>query len=355
MGGGQQAPTPYQPANQAQADSAYTTTLGGLTAQNTANMNAIDTGYNSAYSTIANNPYVQPMIQGTVAAANTTGQVGQNAVNQGQVITGQANQVFGDANTVRGYAPQFQNLATTAAGYATPLAADANTLRSYAPELMELGLDPRMAEYNYGMTQAKDAANVQNAESGLAGSPFAAGATNDAMQAYKRNYDASRFNRASQALAMLGQLYDSAGNLNMDALKALQASGGFLGDAANMFTTAAGMDTAGTNIDTAGIGLQQQGAEDQAIAAAMPYEAVNTVGADQMAALGQMATGEATAAAPAAGNVDQYGNYLNIGQQATAGAQRAAQINYQDSFLGGLGQLIGVAGQIGAHFIPGYG
>lgn len=354
MGGGSQAPTPYQPANQAGADSAYTSTLGGLTAQNQANQQAIDTGYGAAYSTIANNPYVNPMIQGTIAAANTTGQVGANAMTQGQVITDQAGQIFNDANTVRGYAPQFQNLATTAAGYATPLAASADSLRSYAPELMELGLDPNMSEYNFGLQGAKDSQNIANAEAGISGSPFAAGATGDAMAAYKRNWDAARFGRAQQALAALGQLYDSAGNLNMEALSALQASGGFLGDAANMFTTAAGMDTAGTNIDTAGIGLQQQGAEDQALAAAMPYEAVNTVGQDQMAALGQMATGEATAAAPVAGNVDQYGNYLNIGQNATQIADRAAQINYQDSFLGGLGQLLGVAGQIGAHFIPGY-
>src|SRR5690242_6608742 len=109
MGGGQQAPTPYQPANQAGADSAYTSTLGGLTSANTANQQAIDTGYNSAYSTIANNPYANPMIQGTVAAANTVGQVGQTDLAQGALITGAGDQGFQDANTVRGYAPQFQN------------------------------------------------------------------------------------------------------------------------------------------------------------------------------------------------------------------------------------------------------
>lgn len=354
MGGGSQAPTPYQPAYQQQADSAYYNTLNALTPQVQADMATAQQGYNSAYNTVLNNPYDSSMVQGTVGAANTLSGVGANNLTQGGVVTGQADQVFNDANTVRGYAPQFQDLASLAKGYAAPLSADANTLRSYAPELAELGLDPNFAEYNYGMQQAKNSQNVTNAESGLAGSPFAAGMTGDAMAAYKRNYDAQRYTKAMSALSALGQLYSGAGGLDMQALQALQGSGGFLNDAIGAYDTAAGMDTAGTNIDSAGLGMEQQGANDQALAAMMPYEAVNTEAEDQLSALNAMTSGEAAAASPVFNATNAYGNYMDIGQQATAGADRAAQINYQDSFMGGLGQLLGVAIGTGAHFIPGY-
>jgi len=353
MGGGQKAPTPYQPAHQGAADSAYYGTLSGLTSQDQANMGAVDTGYANAYNGVLANQYAQPMVQGTVNAANVTNQVGQNDVTQGGLVTAQGNQIFNDAGTVRGYAPQLEQLAGLAKGYAAPMAANADTLRSYAPYLAEMGLDPNFSEYNYGMQQTKDAANVGNAEQGLSGSPFAAGVTGDAMAAYKRNYDASRLTKGMQALSALSGLYGSAGGLDLNALTALQGSGGLLNDAAGMYGKAANMGITGSNIVTAGQGLQGQGADTQALAAMMPYEASNTISQDQMAALGQMAQGESAMSGNLQNDVSGYGNYLNIGQQATAGAQNAAKINYQDSFMGGLGQLLGVAVQAGMHFIPG--
>ena len=55
--GGNDAPMAYTPANQAGADSAYTSTLNNLTATNTANLATANQGYNQLYGTVMNNPY----------------------------------------------------------------------------------------------------------------------------------------------------------------------------------------------------------------------------------------------------------------------------------------------------------
>lgn len=354
MGGGGSAPKAYTPASQPQADSAYMGTLNNLTAADQANMGAVNSGYTNAYNQTANNPFNQSFIQGTVSAANAATGVGNSDIAAGQQAINAANQNYGYANTVAGYAPQFDNLAATAAGYATPLAADATQLESYAPELMELGLDPNFANYNYGLKQTQDTQNVQNAESGLAGSPFAAGLTGDASAAYTRNYNAQRLTNAIQALSALGTVYGNAGSLRGDALSALTGSGNLLNSGIGALNTASGIDTNAANLATAGSSLEGAGADTLATAAGMPYEAANSIPENEIAALNAMASGDATMSGSVNNDVTGYGNYLNIGQNATNLDQNAAKINYQDSFLGSLGQLIGVGAQIGAHFIPGF-
>jgi hypothetical protein len=424
MGGGQKAPQAYTPQYQGQSDQAYNSTLNALTQQNQAAASAINTGYNNTYNAIVNNPYDASMLAGINAAANSAAGVGASDLAQGAALTNQADQGYADANTVRGYAPTvagyadqitaqaapmtadanavsgygdtvasyapgLQALARQAAGYANPMAADANTLRSYAPYLAEMGFDPNNSEYNFGLKQTQDAQNVQNAESGLSGSPFAAGATGDAMAAYKRNWDAAKFGKGMQAIAALQGLYSGAGGLDMNAIQALLSSGQLTGESADALSTAAGMkgqsanirnlvaglypqaagmynDAAGLygdanriasnagNMAIAGSDLSHSGYETQAEAAAMPYSAYNQIYGDQEAALNNWASGNAAVSAPLASDVQGYGNYMDIGQNATSLDQRAAQINNQNSFMGQLGQVIGLGLGIGAHFIPGY-
>jgi hypothetical protein len=297
-----------------------------------------------------------------------------------------AGKVTGDANTVAGYAPQYQALAALAAGYAIPSTMDAQTLRSYAPSLMESGFDPNMSTYNYGLKQTQDTQNVANAESGTAGSPFGAGATGDAMATYQRNYEAAQQSKQMQALSALASLYSSAGGLDANALAALAQSGAFTTAGAGDLSTAAGMNStaAGINSSAAGVrgnvaslypmasginlqalaalagaggmdtnaaglagkasDLAHSGVETQATAAQLPYAAINQEQQDRMSALDEMTRGAATASGSVRGDVKGYGDYLSIGQGATALDQQAAQINNQNSFLGQLGQLVGVLG-----------
>jgi len=424
MGGGQQAPQAYTPQYQGQSDTAYNSTLNSLTQQNQAAASSINTGYNNAYNAVVNNPYDSSMLAGINTAANSAAGVGASDLAQGAALTGQAAQGYADANTARGfvpqmtadanairaqaapmgqdanavsnwadtvagYAPGLQALAQQTAGYANPMAADANSLRSYAPYLMEMGMDPNMSEYNYGLKQTQDSQNVQNAESGLSGSPFAAGATGDAMAAYKRNYDSARFGKGVQALSALQGLYSGAGGLDMNAINALMSSGQLTGMSADTLGAAAGMkgqaaginrdiaslypmatgvdnsaigaltsagqlaDNAG-NMAIAGSDLSHSGFETQAEAAAMPYSAYNQIYGDQEAALNNWASGNSATSAPLSNDVNAYGNYMQIGQGATGLDQRAAQINNQNSFMGQLGQLMGIGLQVGAHFIPGF-
>ena len=266
---------------------------------------------------------------------------------------------------------------------AQPMTADANTLRQYAPYLAEYGLDPEMSNYNFGLQGAKDTQNIANAESGVAGSPFAAGATGDAMASYTRNYQASMASKAMQALQALSSLYGEAGTLDQGALGALAQSGTLTGAGADVLNTASGMNatagglnteaaginsniaalsnlaastraTAGglygdatniagnaANIGALGSSMAHTGVETQANAAQMPYAAVNQLYADQLSALDDATAGQLNIANSEQGNAAGYNSYLQTGQGATALNQRAAQINAQNSFLGQLGTLVG--------------
>lgn len=316
MSGGDKAPQAYQPAHQSGADNAYYGTLGSLTQQDTAVQATANAGYNSAYQGVVNNPYDASMLAGINSAAQTTAGVGASDLASGAAATGAAGQGYADANTAR--------------GLAAPMTADANTLRAYAPILAQLGLDPNSANFNFGMQQTQDTQNVQNAEQGVAGSPFAAGATGDAMAAYSRNYDASRMSKAMQALTALSSLYQGASGLDANAIGALSSAGG-------MDTNAAGLATTGSN-------LSHTGAQAEATAAVMPYTASNQIQTDRIGALDSMVQGNSTAGSAGRGDVQGYGNYMSIGQGATGLDQNAAKINAQNSFMGQLGALIGTIG-----------
>jgi hypothetical protein len=133
-----------------------------------------------------------------------------------------------------------------------------------------------------------------------------------------------------QALAALSSLYSGASGLDANAIAALSSAGD--------------MDTNAGNLASGASNLAHTGAETQATAAMMPYTASNQIYLDRMAALDELVNGQATTGANLRGDVQGYGNYLNIGQNATALDQNAAKINAQNSFLGQLGQLVGTLG-----------
>lgn len=165
--GGDSAPMPYTPANQAGADASYTSNLNALTAADQATLGTASTGYNQAYQQQINSPYAAQ----AQAGANTAG-----------------------ANAY-------------AAG--TTDVANAQQLGSYAPALMQSGFDPQSAMYNQQLKGAQDAQSVANAQSGVAGSPFGAGMVGDAAQQFNLNWQASQAQRQQQAIAALASLYEN--------------------------------------------------------------------------------------------------------------------------------------------------
>lgn len=271
--GGSDAPMPYQPAHQGQADSAYYSTLSGLTGNNQKTYNTADAGFNAVYDNIRNNPYNKQAMDGTVAAANTAKGIAANDL--------------ADAGTMRG---------------------DAGSLRSYVPGVMAAGFDPLSANYNWNLRGATDAQKIANAESGIAGSPFGASLVNDAGQGFTREWQAGQQARQMQAL---------------DAI-------------AKLFSGASGLDKSASD-------LGHRGAESQAAAAILPQQTYYDIQNETLAALTALVDGLGTASKPLAGDVGQWGQYLQLGQSSTQIADQATQINNaQGGILGGLGSLFGL-------------
>ena len=180
--GGHSAPMPYQPANQAGADSA----MYGNLQQNTANnQNLWATAwpqYNSAVSNISNNPGNATAMQG---AWQTAGQGQQTGLDQ----IGRGNQMSGLTNGV-----------------------------------IQSGFDPQSAMYNWNLGQTMNATQAGNAASGLAGSPFGAGVMGDTANKFNLDWQAGAQQRQGNAINQLGQISQTANADQGQGLKTLEAS-----------------------------------------------------------------------------------------------------------------------------------
>lgn len=258
--GGSDAPMPYHPANEAGADSAYYSTLNGLTAGNQATYDTARQGYDQFYQNIVNNPYNTAAMSGVKTAAANENAAGTQAI------------------------------------------ANAQNLQGFAPGLISYGFDPQGANYNFGYTAATDAAKVNAAQAGIAGSPFGASTVNDAGQAFTRQWSQDQFTKAAAALQALQSLYGSSDQ------------------------------------------LARSGAKAQGAAAVAPQQLSYDINYNNIAALDALVNGMGTASKPLASDVAGYGQYLNIGQDATRIADQATQINNSSSgLLGGLGSLFGLS------------
>ena len=146
-GGGGQAPVPFQPPNQAGAASAFQAGAEPWGSQGNALYGQANSGFNQLYQQALTNPYY--------------GQA-QNNANQ----AGQTGQAFGQQEM----------------GYGQGLANLAGSLGQYAPAIAQTAFDPQNALYNRTQGQITNQANATAAQSGLAGSPFGAGLTNQANE-----------------------------------------------------------------------------------------------------------------------------------------------------------------------------
>jgi hypothetical protein len=262
------------------------------------------------------------------AAADQSFQTGQAALSAGganvqataipayQSIYNQvsSNPYYGQAQATAGnVASAGQTLGAQSLNDANGLAALGQSLGQYATPIIQTGFDPQGSLYNRTQQQTSDQTNAINAMNGVAGSPYGAGLAAQANNNFNIDWQNNAQTRQNSAIGALGTLdsnimglYGGAQSLGAQGLDTMTATGQLPSE----------------------IFLNQEKANSAAID--------QLVAGDNSAySLTQQATADA-------------GNYLNIGQTASAGALNAfkEQQSVDSAFWGAIGDLAGTAGQI---------
>jgi hypothetical protein len=267
--GGQKAPMPYQNQHNPAIDNATANSINQNTAHTGALYDYSKPLYESAYNTAANNPGNAIAQAGAMQASQWGQQAGQGMMDRGK-------QFFG-----------------------------------MEPGIIQQGWDPQGANMNWGMGQVEGAADVNAAQSGVAGSPFAGGMHNDAVANFMRQWQAGAQDRQGTAINQLNQV---------DSL---------------------GRDSTG------------QGLSTYTNASLLPQAEANDQNNQKLAALSALVQGLSGITSSSQGNVSGGTGYLNSSTNQNNAATNAVQANNAttQAMLGALGQAAG----IGAMFIPGVG
>ena len=128
-----------------------------------------------------------------------------------------------------------------------------NSLVPYAQNILQTGVDPMQNVYNQQYALNQNQANVQNAMSGVANTPYGAGVTNQADQNFNINWQNNLLNRQTQAAQAAGAL-----------------------------------DTAAGGLQTSGVNLMNQAPSQLVQSATIPYSTYSDIGTGQNTALSQL-------------------------------------------------------------------
>lgn len=203
-----------------------------------------------------------------------------------------------------------------------------NVLPQYAGDVMQTAFDPQQALYTQTLQNTEQQQNAQNALSGVGTSPYGGGLMNQALQ---------NFNTAWQQQQLQNQLQGLQG-----ATGALQVGG---------------------QLAQGGQQMAAQAPLQYLQAGAMPYSTYSGIGQGQLGALTQ--TGQYGAAAGTQSNqqIQDYLNYLGVGNQSGQVANQTAQLGLQQNqqawnqmlqsgamLGGGLSGLSGLSG--GSSYMP---
>ena len=234
------------------------------------------------------------------AQADTAFQTGQQALASGGAGV-QATAIPGFQSTYNQvsnnpYYQQAQDTAGTAAtagaalgaqslSDASGLAALGQSLGQYATPIIQTGFDPQGSLYNRTQQQVGDQTNAINAMNGVAGSPYGAGLAAQANNNFNIDWQNNAQTRQNAAIGALGSLdtniaglYGSAQTVGAQGLETMTSSGQLPSE----------------------VFLNQQSANN--------------------AALDQLVAGDNSAYSLTQQSTADAGNYLNIGQEASAGA-----------------------------------
>ncbi len=444
----QQAPTPYQPANQPGADAAFQQGTGQLAQAGSALYGQVAPQLSQISSNVANNPYYGQALSGaTNAAGVATSQVAPQqfagakqdsgiAAMAGAAAPGYANAATGAGQTAYGQTQSLLPASTAGLSVAPGVFNQAQSLipsttggAAFAPDVLaalagagaqtygqneqalaNLGttglqagnqvlntaFDPQRALYDRTHQQLIDQNNAINAQSGVAGSPYGAGLTQQANENFNIDWQNQQLNRQIAGLgaydsaastyagntegltsAAMGNLatglnsgtqdYNALTSTAAGNLEGLQTSGtnnfnaltsGAVGNATNLINTGTGALNAGintgigalstlgntvTSANAAASDLGTAGLNTLAGAAQLPQDIyLQQQQADLQAKLAQIQGTNASMGLTQQAVADQ-GGYLSIGQTAAQGAIQAANANNQAAAAAsaGLGNLFG--------------
>ena len=96
---------------------------------------------------------------------------------------------------------QYGAVGAQGAGVATGLNAGAMTLLPYVSQVENTAMDPQSALYNRTLQQVRDQANVSNAQNGLTGSPYGAGAANSSVNNFNIDWQNNQLARQTQGIS----------------------------------------------------------------------------------------------------------------------------------------------------------
>lgn len=395
MSSGQNAPTPYQPANQPGADAAYQQGAGQLAQAGQQLYSSVAPQLAQASQNVQNNPYAAQAQAGAAAAANYgTNTVApqqlagaaqdssianmaasaapgayNSAVGAGQTAYGQTQSLLPSATAGLSVAPGVFNQAQSyIPGTSQPLMSGAN-------QVMQTGFDPQQALYDRTFQQQQDQTNATSAMNGVAGSPYAAGLANQANTNFNIDWQNAQLQRQIAALGAAGTA-DSQAASNVEGLQTAGVNNynaltsGAVNNANSLINTGTGALNAGINTGVGAInslgatsiagnqGASQLGTDalnTMAGAAQLPSDVYLQQQQADLAAIGAQIQGTNASQAMTQTAVGDQGQYLNIGQTATAGADQAAQINNQqaNSQAAGFGNLFGSIAGMFSFALPG--
>jgi hypothetical protein len=141
--------------------------------------------------------------------SGTYGGLGASVLPQAQATT---------SNLVNNpFAPQAISGAQTGANYGTAAAGTnfntGTSLVPYAQQILQTGMDPQNALFTQEQQQVRDQSNVNNAQAGVATTPYGAGATTQATTNFDIAWLNNELSRQTQAAGAASSLDTAASNL----------------------------------------------------------------------------------------------------------------------------------------------
>lgn len=374
----------YQPYNQAGVDKNLNSIMDSMYGTASSYPGSVIPQFTSAVGNITNNPYASAAQTGTNFAGQVTTQKGLDNLQGAGMLYGQGTAATAGMNQLNAQLQSLQPSALTPlqwqgalqqAGLNSALLQDqlAAQVRDAGQSVWNTAQDPQSALYNRTQQQLVDQMNATNAMNGVAGSPYAAGLTNQGLSNFNIDWQNNQLSRQLQGLSGLTGANNAAGGLFQGAFNTLNA-----GDqgAAALGTTAIN-DALGIsnsignlyNQSTANLGrtlsgysdLTNMGVQELQQGAQLPYQTYLGQQNDTLAGLSALNSGVLGAYGLPQELANNYQSYLGLGQSAGANALNAQNSAFQrNQILGsnvgsGLGQLSSSLGSLfGPSSTPGY-
>lgn len=265
---GSAPPPTYIPQNQPGADQQYQQITNQMVPYATALPGQVIPGLQAYLASVQGNPYAAPALAG----AQSAGSYGTGTL-----------------------APMQQAGASSLYGMSTGAV-------PYASQILAQGFDPNNALYNRNVQHLTDQSNAINAMNGVAGTPYGAGLTTQALGNFNIDWQNSQLQREQAAAQGFGSLTNTIG-------QGLSGASQLGGTALNTLATSS----------------------------ALPYSTYLGQQGDILNALNSLSSGTNNALGPDQNTLNALAAYLKLGQSATSVGQAGAAQNFANNQAIGAG------------------